>query len=164
MPLVNGELLGEIAQRLIDLGAAVIVLKLGAAGLYARTTPDRARIAAAGASAPADTDAWTGREMLAPCFKVEVAGTTGAGDCTIAGFLAGLLHGQDMEDAMTTAVAVGACNVEQPDATSGVRSWEKVQQRISAGWQRREVKLDLDGWLADAQKGVWFGPNDTGAK
>ncbi len=164
MPFVDGELLGEISQRLIDLGAAVVVLKLGSSGLYVRITTDRSRLTAAGAAAPSDTDAWAGREMLAPCFKVDVVGATGSGDCAIAGFLAGLLHGQSPEEATITAVAVGACNVERPDATSGVRTWEQVQERINSDWQRHKVTLNLAGWRADTKKGVWFGPNDTATK
>ncbi len=160
-PLVDGKLLGEISQKLIDLGAAVVVLKLGSAGLYARTTTDGSRLAATGAAAPNDTDKWAGRELLVPCFKVDVAGTTGAGDCTIAGFLAGLLYGLGLEEAMTTAAAVGACNVERPDATSGVRPWEQVQERINSGWRRHKVTLNLPDWRADTNEGVWFGPNDA---
>jgi len=34
-----------------------------------------------------------GREILAPCFEVDVAGTTGSGDCAVAGLLASLLRG-----------------------------------------------------------------------
>ena len=81
---------------------------------------------------------WVGREMLAPCFAVNVVGTTGSGDCTIAGFLAGLLKGLPPEQVMTAAVGVGAFNVEVPDAVSGVPSWETLQQRIATGWARRK--------------------------
>ncbi|MCK4624508.1 MAG: carbohydrate kinase family protein [Phycisphaerae bacterium] len=144
MPFVDSDLLDEISQRLIDMGAAIVVLKLGSAGLYARTTASRARLVEAGAAKPGDIDGWTEREIIVPCFKVEVAGTTGSGDCAIAGFLAGLLHGQSPEESMTTAAAVGACNVERPDATSGVRSWDEVQSRINSGWQRHKVILKLD--------------------
>ncbi|MCK4600910.1 MAG: carbohydrate kinase family protein, partial [Phycisphaerae bacterium] len=162
--LVTGELLSEISQRLIDLGVAIVVLKLGAGGLYLRTTTDRARLEAVGPAAPDDLDTWAGRELVAPCFKVKVAGTTGSGDCTIAGFLAGLLHGQEPQEAVTTAVAVGACNVEQPDATSGVRHWDEVQQRIKAGWKRHGVTFKLAGWRHDEDKSIWIGPNDAATK
>lgn len=161
MSSVDGNLLGEISQRLIDYGAAIVMLKLGADGLYVRTTADRARLKAAGAAAPSEADAWVAREMLAPCFKVDVMGATGSGDSTIAGFLAAMLHGQDPVQATTTAVAVGACNVEQPDAISGIGSWDEVQQRIKAGWLRREVGLNLNGWSGDDETAVRFGPHDV---
>jgi len=38
--------------------------------------------------------------------------TTGAGDATVAGFLAALLPDQMLEQAVTMACAVGACNAD----------------------------------------------------
>ena len=89
---------------------------------------------------------WLNRELLAPCFLVDVAGTTGAGDCTIAGFLARLLAGDSPEQAATAAVAVGACSVEQPDATSGVPDWPAVRRRLESGWKQRPMDIELPGW------------------
>ena len=74
---------------------------------------------------------WRDRELLVPCFQVDVAGTTGCGDATIAGFLTALLHGSPLAEAMTMAVGVGACNVERPDAISGIPSWESVRTTSS---------------------------------
>ena len=51
-----------------------------------------------------------------------VVRTTGAGDAAAAGFLLALLDGLSPEDAATMAGAVGATNLEAPDATGGVRS------------------------------------------
>ena len=89
-----------------------------------------------------------------------VVGTTGSGDCTIAGFLTGLLEGLSPEHIMTSAVAVGACNVEQADATSGILTWSAVQQRIRSDWPRRPVAVSLPGWRWDEAHGVWRGPDD----
>ena len=88
--------------------------------------------ALAGRGAPAQAAGWLGRELWAPCFRVPVVSTVGSGDATIAGFLAALLRGQSPTEAITTAVGVGACNVEAPDATSGVRTWAETQARITA--------------------------------
>jgi len=111
-----------IAQQLLDWGAKIVGLKLGENGLYVRTAD---------------------RELHAPCFRTNVVGTTGSGDCTIAGFLAGWLKGLPLEDIVTHAVAVGACNVEAADATSGIIHWNQVQARIRAGWPRLESSLAL---------------------
>lgn len=163
LPFADGPLLRELADELIGLGVAIVVMKLGEHGLYLRTTEDASRLAAMGTGGPsaAMARAWLGRELIAPCFVVEVEGTTGAGDCTIAGFLAGLLKGFAPEEALSGAVAVGACNVEQADATSGVPSWEAVQERIAAGWSKRGVKLPLPGW-SERDAGLWFGPEEDG--
>ena len=58
--------------------------------------------------------------MFTPVFSVpKVAGTTGAGDSTIAGFLASVFKGLEPSEALTMAVAVGGCCVEAPDADLG---------------------------------------------
>ena len=103
-----------IARQLSDWGAMIAGLKMGHNGLFVR---------------------WPDRELHAPCFRVKVAGTTGAGDATIAGFLAGILRGLPAEETMTLAAAVGACCCEAPDATSGIRSWDETRRRIQAGWK-----------------------------
>ena len=103
-----------IAQQLHDWGAKIAGLKMGAKGLLVR---------------------WPDRVRHAPCFQVHVAGTTGAGDATIAGFLAGILRGLPAEKTMLLAAAVGACCCEAPDATSGIRSWDETWNRIQSGWK-----------------------------
>ena len=158
----DGALLSQLAGRLIDMGCAVVGLKLGDQGLYLRTTGEAARLAPLAARLGIDAGSWVGRELVAPCFEVEVAGTTGSGDCTIAGFLAGMLHRLPPEEVMASAVAVGACNVEQADATSGIPPWEMVQARIRAGWARRPVSLPLPGWSWEEALGIWRGPDDAG--
>jgi sugar/nucleoside kinase (ribokinase family) len=145
-------LLRRLSGELLAMGATMVVLKLGDQGLYVRTTGNEQRLAAIGLTVGSDRRArrtdgpavrpyfskeWLDREAHAPCFKVNVVGTTGSGDCTIAGFLAGLLRGLPLEDVMTAAVAVGACCCEKTDATSGVPSWSALQKRIRAGWGRR---------------------------
>ena len=140
---VDMPLLRNLTDELLAMGAAVVGLKLGEQGLYVRTTVNRARLAACGRATPADVDAWCGREIHAPCFQVPVVGTTGAGDCTIAGFLAGLVKGLALEDAATAAVAVGAFNVESADATSGIPAWSAVDARMRGGAARRETSLGL---------------------
>ena len=156
----DAALLATTAQRLLDWGAKIVVLKLGDQGAYLRTTSEADRLSQAGAAGPRDTAHWVNRELLAPCFQVDVVGTNGSGDCTIAGFLAALLQGMPPENALTAAVAVGACNVEAADATSGVRPWTETQQRIASGWPRRPVTLSLPDWKP-GPSGILMGPNDN---
>jgi len=154
---INGAFLNQAAGQLLDMGAAIVVIKLGDQGLYMRTTTAAARLAALAAATPQDAAQWQGRELLSPSFQVNVVGTTGAGDCTIAGFLAGLLKGLPVEDTLIVATAVGACNVESPDATSGIPDWATVQTRIHSGWKQRTPTLSLTGWQ---QERIWLGPDD----
>jgi sugar/nucleoside kinase (ribokinase family) len=158
----DGVLLRDLADELIAMGAAVVAFKLGTQGLYLRTTNDPVRLADMGKCALSATAEWSDRELLVPCFEVDVVGTTGSGDCTIAGFLGGLLKGLGPEETMTAAVAVGACNVESADATSGIPHWSVVEERLAGEWRRRDVSCNLKGWTWDDQNGVWRPDSTTG--
>jgi sugar/nucleoside kinase (ribokinase family) len=147
-------LLHELADELLAQGVAVLVVKLGERGLYLRTA-NRVTLADLGRGSPSDPGAWAGRELWAPCFQVEVAGTAGSGDATIAGFLAALLRGLGPEQAVTAAVAVGACNVEASDTLSGLRSWEETMERVRGGWPRRPLDLEDTGWHWHPGHGLW---------
>lgn len=65
--------------------------------------------------------------------------------------------------ALTTAVAVGACNVEAADALSGVRPWEEMWLRVKEGWARHALALDVPGWYLNDAHLLWVGPADEGA-
>lgn len=157
---ITTDLLDELSTQLLDMGAAVVAMKLGDQGLYLRTTSDASRLQNAGACFSKNVSDWLGRQLITPCFQVDVVGTTGSGDCTIAGFLAGVIKGLSPVDAVTAAVATGACNVEAADAISGVRSWQDMQERIASGWPRRTVRFDLPYFQAIDSKGLFAGPAD----
>jgi sugar/nucleoside kinase (ribokinase family) len=155
---ITPALLSELSGELLAMGGKIVGFKLGERGMYVRTA-GRAAIEALGAARPTDASVWADRELWAPCFQVDVAGTTGAGDAAIAGFLAGLLRDLSPELALTAAVAVGACNVETSDAVSGVRPWEEMWRRVMSGWERRELQIDEPGWCFDEESHLWVGPS-----
>jgi sugar/nucleoside kinase (ribokinase family) len=162
LALVTPELLSDFSSELIDFGMKMVVLKLGHRGIYLHTGRVH-NVANIGRAAPEDPLAWAGRELWAPCFQVKVAGTTGAGDATIAGFLSGLLRGLSPEECVTVAVGVGACNVEALDAISGVCSWEKTLERIHAGWERHPLTLQSQDWHWNNQHQLWSKTNNEGS-
>jgi sugar/nucleoside kinase (ribokinase family) len=129
--------LRALAERTLAMGPAIVALKLGDQGLYLRTRGDGVALERLCGRLALDPAAWRGREVLAPCFSpARIAGTTGAGDCTIAGLLAALLRREDPVAAATAATAVGACSVEAPDATGGIPPWPEVAARLAGGWPR----------------------------
>ena len=146
-------MLDDMATRCLDMGAAVVGLKLGEWGFYLRTG-DRA------ADATGLDSEWNHRELCAPCYQVDVQGTTGSGDTTIAGFLAALLRGRTPVEAVNRAVAVGACCCEAVDAVSGVAAWDAINARIDSGWERLPSLVAQAPWQEDAASGVWHGPHD----
>lgn len=154
--------IAELGQELLDMGAKIVALKIGERGLYLRTA-SALTLTRMGRCQVADVSAWSDRELWAPCFAVHVAGTTGSGDATIAGFLLGLLRGMTPEETLSAACAVGACSVEAVDALSAVRSWVETEARLTAGWARLPVALDATDprWRWDAAHDVWVGPLDS---
>lgn len=149
-------LLHDLGGELLSLGVKIAGIKLGHRGFYLRVA-SAACLANLGSARPADLAAWAGQEVWAPCFDVQVVGTNGSGDCTIAGFLAALLRDLPPCEAARMAVAVGACNVEAADTLSGVRSWEETTARVAAGWGQHA--LTIDGWERDPATGVWMAPS-----
>lgn len=157
---VDGPLLGSLADILLDMGAAVVVLKLGEQGLFIKTSDEKNRIVSMGRCAPQNVIEWTGREFLAPCYRVNVAGTTGAGDVTIAGFIAGMLKGLSPEDTASSALSAGAFCVENLDGASGIPPWQAIQERIRSRHARRDISLHLPDWKWDDKKQIMLGPDD----
>jgi len=129
-------LLTKVSGELLEMGAKMVLLKLGGRGLYLRTAGESV-LHQLGPAAPDGFAGWADFEAWLPCFKVDAVGTTGSGDVTVAGFLAALLRRLPPEEALTAALAVGACCVEAADALSGIRTWDATWERIRAGWRSR---------------------------
>ncbi len=140
--------LDQLSEKVLSMGAGVIAIKLGEKGIYLRT------------GANAFNPAWAGRELWHPCYQVKVAGTTGSGDCTVAGLLTAVLHELKPDEALSYATGVGACSVEEASATGGVPSLSELQQRLSNGWATHTFKNIPDRWRSATGKAVLVGPND----
>ncbi len=158
---IDGAVLSRLSAQLLDMGVAIAGIKLGSRGLYLRTGT-RERLLDAGNGQPADPSSWADRELWFPVYEIsEFVGATGAGDTTIAGLLAAILRGNDPLSAGAMANAVGACNVQAPDALSGLCSWEETAALVDAGWQWAPLDPEAPGWRRDAETGVWIGPSDA---
>lgn len=155
LPLVTPQLLSDLSAELLALGVKVVGLKLGYRGFYLRTA-GRSALEGMGRGCPSNLAVWADRELWSPCFQVDVVGTAGSGDATIAGFLTALLRDLSPIEAVTAAVAVGACNVEAADTLSGLRTWDETMRRVAAGWPKHPLRLDAAGWCYDDQHGLWL--------
>lgn len=127
-------LIRDLADQLLEMGAGIVMLKLGYRGLYLRTAKID-RLNRLGRAAPSNLAAWEDLMIYQPSYKVSVAGTTGAGDACIAGLLAAFLRDTSPDDAVKAANGAGACCCEKPDAFSGIQSWEQMCDRIDNGWE-----------------------------
>lgn len=157
---VGTAVLERVAETLLDRGVPLVVLKLGAQGLYLRTADDFASFRQLGDRLELSVGPWSDRQLLLPAFETEVVGTTGAGDAAVAGFLTGLHRGLSPEETLRGAVAVGTFSVERADATSGIPDWGTVQARLDAGWEQAPLKIDHPGWRWSEEQALWVGPED----
>lgn len=133
--LLSFQEIDDLAQELLSCGVSAAGIKLGDQGIYLSTAQNVERLTASMTESIAPQ--WAGRKLIAQCCEVPVVGTTGSGDCTIAGFLTGLLKGWPPKQTLRFACAVGACNVQKADATSGIPSMEEVQSRMKK-WALKE--------------------------
>lgn len=141
LPHLTQPYLAELAQDLLKMGSTIVGFKMGDRGLYLRTTNNIKQLGRF-ERLGLDVNKWQDVDLWQAAFEVTVVGTTGAGDSAYGGFLATLLRGLNPKLAMQVTCAVGACNVEVHDASSGIRSWDDTIARINGGWQTSDKKLD----------------------
>ncbi len=151
---VRPEEFTRFAEEYLELGCRMAVIKAGHNGWYVRTG-SRERIAGLGRAAPKDPGAWADRELWCPAFVVEnIASAAGAGDCSIAGFLTGLLKGRTLEECLRLANAAGALNLRAIDTVSGLPGWEELET-AAAGMQQRRLDFLQPPWGWDQKRKVW---------
>ena len=105
---------------------------------------------------PADEASWESRELWSPSFSTEqIVSATGAGDSSIAGFIAAMIREHSIEECLTRANSAGWQNLTSLDALSGLKSWRQIEKNIS----RLEVNqlhfLNGSGWVWDEKLRVW---------
>ncbi|MBR4575475.1 MAG: carbohydrate kinase family protein [Lachnospiraceae bacterium] len=125
------------AQRCIDMGAKIVLIKCGARGMYYMTS-EREGILKVGSKLGLDAAAWTQKSAFVPSFVPDrVLSATGAGDTAIAAFLTSILKGYGPADCAKYAAAAGALAVSEYDALSGLKSFEEIDRMIRNGWKQR---------------------------
>lgn len=125
-----------LADKCMELGAKVLLIKCGAPGLYYRTAGTEV-LEQIGKRAGLACEKWADREGFEKSYVPEqVLSGTGAGDTTIAAFLTAMLEGYSLTDCMHLAAGAGASCVAAYDALSGLKSLEELDAKIKAGWKK----------------------------
>jgi sugar/nucleoside kinase (ribokinase family) len=147
---IDGEL-PDVARRLVDMGAAVVLLTAGSDGL-ALCTADAARLRRAGPLLARAADGWSGQTHAIPAIDVEVRSTLAAGDAASAGLLWGLLDGLGPRESLRLAAETAAAQVagqrpeepnpasprpSAPGGSSATASTGGVRQGTSSSWAMR---------------------------
>lgn len=158
--VITAEDASVTADKALALGAGLVLIKCGHRGLYLKTAQGK-RLEHACGRLGLSLEDWAGRELWQPCYHVDqVAGTTGAGDSAIAGFLCACLRGEPPESALQYAAAAGSFNVTRPDSLSGLVSWDEMTKAIQNVWQLDPLDIRTPGWKRDPSRGQWIGPSD----
>ena len=164
-PLENLDMnsLPDMSDKLISMGAKMVVLKCGVRGYYIRTQPKEA-LKKMGRATPANVANWGDRELIEESFHIDnPASAAGSGDNSIAGFLAAFLNGENIEKSIKIACAVGGQNLRVYDAVSGVKSWNETLSMIS-GWDKNKYDLNSNYWRYDKRNENWIGKSDKGGR
>ena len=128
-----------LADRCMAYGAKILLIKCGAPGLYYRSASEEV-LQGIGPNAELNVDRLANREGFETSFVPDaVLSGTGAGDTSIAAFLTAILDGYSLEEGVRLAAATGASCVAAYDALSGLKSFEELEQKIAAGWRKRDV-------------------------
>ncbi len=123
-----------LARECLLMGAKIVLIKAGAPGMFLCTAGTSVMESIPGIKAPEWADACVFEKSYMPD---KVVSGTGAGDTSIAAFLASILNGESPEWALHLASAEGASCVEDIDALSGIKTLDELKARITAGWKKR---------------------------
>lgn len=157
---ITVEEVSRMGNNLLEMGAAIAMVKCGHRGLYVRTAGQE-RLKKMGAAGCADLANWANRELWFPVYQEEkFVGALGSGDSAIAGFLAAFVWGHSIESCLRYANAAGSMNVTVPDGLTWNKGFDDLTRRIEAGWKTKDLAITEPGWKKE--RGFWVGPNNRG--
>lgn len=149
-----------LSEKLLNLGVKIAAIKMGINGYYLRTASKEVL-------KPLDylfgeRNGWADREIWASSYHADKFGSaTGAGDATIAGFLAAFLRGLEPVQAVKAANTLGWQNVREVDTLSGIEDWPATIEMIADDSKKRNpLTVEVDGWHFSDSEQVYYGPSD----
>ena len=123
-----------LAEKVLSMGCRVAMIKCGTSGMLLRTA-DRTCMERVGSRLELDTATWSNQTVLQSCFKADIVRSgAGAGDTSIAAFLAAVLSRRKPAECVALACAEGACCVTTYDTLSGLKPLDELEERIRKGW------------------------------
>jgi sugar/nucleoside kinase (ribokinase family) len=128
-----------LARRMLDMGCAAVLVKCGVSGMVYATAGE-GRLRETGRNLGLEVGTWAGQEGKVDSFPVShVASATGAGDVSIAAFLAAANRGASPRRCALLASAEGACSVRTMDPVSGLLPLDTLAEIIDNNRWREEI-------------------------
>lgn len=130
-----------LADKLMGLGAKVILIKCGAPGMYYKVA-DEKMLDKIGTELGFQLKCWANSEGFEESYEPDkVLSATGAGDTSIAAFLTAMLEGYSLEKCLQLASGTGASCVTAYDALSGLKSFDKLLDKFRKGWKKQHLGI-----------------------
>lgn len=130
-----------LGSQVLEMGAAAVLIKCGAPGIYYKTGKGPA-LEALCKKLELPAEEWADQEGFEVSYKPDlVRSGTGAGDTSIAAFLISALRGKGLRAAVRMAAGAGACCVSAYDALSGIPSYEALEEKIEQGWEKNPYHI-----------------------
>lgn len=124
-----------LANKLIELGAKVVLIKCGAPGMFLKTADQEVV-----STIKNDFECWANLEVFEDSYVPDqILSATGAGDTSIAAFLKAIIDGYEPSRCLQLATATGASCVTAYDALSGLKPFEELNTKIDAGWEKQKL-------------------------
>lgn len=136
--MITPEYVHKLAGKLIAWGAGVALVKCGAKGMYMRCG-SREIMEDISTRLGRDMTGWADVSHFERAYKPErFRAATGAGDISIAGFLAAIMQGYNWERCLQLAAAAGATCVTTYDTISAVCPLAELSAKIEKGWAKND--------------------------
>lgn len=103
----------QAADCLLAKGVHNVIITLGKAGVYAKTTEFKG---------------------IVPSFRVNAVDTTGAGDAFNGGFCVALAEGKSVKDAILFGSALAAVSVTRPGTSPAMPNREEIEKMLRGEW------------------------------
>ncbi|MCR4654978.1 MAG: carbohydrate kinase family protein [Lachnospiraceae bacterium] len=127
-----------LAEKCVELGAGIVLIKCGVPGMYYLTAGEE-RLNRISPRLELNVKEWADKSGFEKSFVAErVLSATGAGDTSVAAFLTSLINGCPVEKCVRYAAATGACCVTAYDSLSGLKTFSEIDEKINAGWEKME--------------------------
>lgn len=151
VPLIS---FSDMAQKLLDFGCGVAMLKAGNRGMYLKSSTIE-RIAEISLIKEDKHDSWAQRELWGASYKLEtIESATGAGDSSVAGTLTALLHGKSPEETLRWGNCLGYQNLRSLDTVSGIGTNQETNELLQKLTPASVNFLD-DSWKPVSARDIW---------
>ena len=136
---VKQEEVEVLAQKMLDLGSKVVLIKCGAKGMYLKTASSEI-LSQISKEIMNDPEGFGNRAQFEKSFVPDqVLSATGAGDTSCGAFLYAMTEGYSLEICLKLAMATGASCVSAYDAISGLQPFSVLLEKIEQGWEKQNI-------------------------